>query len=153
MFERVIVAYDGKKESTFALKQAASLAFAYRAEIYLIGVVSIIPTTAMADPYPQDDFLVAGRDRLLRSLHKEAEDLRKKGMRVFAEILQGSPVTKIAAYARSIHADLVVIGHTENGWLARWFNGSIGSQLIRELPCSLLIATGEVDEIENVSIG
>lgn len=143
MFERIILAYDGKEPSALAVKQAAALASVYRAELYLIGVVSTFPSTAMADPYPLDDFLVAGRDRLLRSLHKEAEALRDRGMKVTAEIVEGNPATEIASYAKSIRADLVVVGHTEKGWLARWLEGSTGSQLVKELPCSLLIATGE----------
>lgn len=143
MFEKIVVAYDGKNPSKIALKQAVSLASAFRAEIYLIGVVSMIPSTAIADPYPQDDFLSAGRDRLKQALEKEAVALQNKGIRMTAQILEGDPASEISTYAKSIGADLVVVGHTERGLLARWLEGSTGSKLIRELPCSLLIATGE----------
>lgn len=152
MFEKVIVAFDGKKESAFALKQAAGLAFAYRAEIYIIGVVSTIPSTAMTDPYPHDDFVVAGGERLLRSIRKEAEELRDREIKVFTKLVQGNPATEIAAYARSIHADLIVIGRTQRDWLTRWFEGSTGSQLFRELTCSLLIATGGLENVAEGSI-
>lgn len=143
MFERIVVAYDGKNPSKIALKQAASLASAFRAELSLVGVVSMIPSTAMADPYPQDDFLSAGRGRLQQSLEKEVLALQNMGIRVTAQILAGNPASEIASYAKSVGADLVVVGHSERGLLTRWFEGSTGSRLIRDIPCSLLIASGE----------
>lgn len=141
MFERIVLAYDGKEASAVALKQASDLAFIYRAQLSLIGIVSSIPVTALADPYPQDDLLGAGSERMRRSLRRAAEELRSRGLKVATEVLQGNPVTEMASYAKSIDADLLVLGHSEKDFISRWFEGSTGAKLIRDLPCSLLIAT------------
>ena len=36
-----------------------------------------------------------------------------------------------------------VVGHTGKGVLARLFQGSVGAELLNNLQCSLLVATGE----------
>jgi nucleotide-binding universal stress UspA family protein len=43
-------------------------------------------------------------------------------------------------YVEEVGADLVVLGHTNKGLLARWLQGSIGARLLNQLPCSLLVA-------------
>ena len=141
MFQRIVLAYDGSKASGVALTQATDIGSKYGAELNLIGIVSSIPSTALTDPYPQDDFIFAGRSRIERALLTQAEKLRTRGLEVNTEVLEGSPANEIAKYAKKIGADLVVIGHADKGYIARWFEGSTGAKLVRDLPCSLLIAT------------
>jgi nucleotide-binding universal stress UspA family protein len=45
-----------------------------------------------------------------------------------------------------VDADLVIVGHSDKGILARWFEGSVGAGLVRDLPCNLLIASGEAEQ-------
>jgi nucleotide-binding universal stress UspA family protein len=55
----------------------------------------------------------------------------------------------LLAYNGSVHsaaalkqaADLAMLGHTEKGVIARWFQDSLGAQLLDHLPCSLLIVS------------
>lgn len=142
MFQKIVVAYDGGEESVAALHQAADLARLYDAELSLIGVVESIPSTALTEPYPQHAFLTAKRGSMAQLLLTEAEGLAGRGLNVVTKILEGNPANEIAEYAKRISADLVVIGHADKGLLVRWLEGSTGAKLIRDLPCSLLIATG-----------
>lgn len=142
MFQKIVLAYDGSEETGIALHQAADLARLYDAELSLIGIVESIPSTALADPAPQHDLLTGQRSRIAQALLTEAEELESRGVKVATKVLEGNPVDEISAYAKRTGADLVVIGHADKGLLRRWFEGSTGAQLIRDLPCSLLIATG-----------
>ena len=73
----------------------------------------------------------------------ETSVLDGQGLGVSTSIRFGSPGIEIAACAHEMKADLVVIGHTGKGVLARLFEGSVGAELLNNLPCSLLVATGE----------
>lgn len=141
MFQKIVMAYSGGEEIKAALYRAADLARLYNAELNLIGIAESIPRTALAEPYPQYEFLATGRNSIEQALLIEAEELGNQGLKVTTEVLEGNPANEISAYAKRIGADLVVIGHTDKGLLARWFEGSTGAKLIRDLPCSLLIAT------------
>lgn len=45
-----------------------------------------------------------------------------------------------ASTAREMNADLIVVGHRDQGTLARWLNGSVGASILHHPPCSVLIA-------------
>lgn len=141
MYDKIVMAYGGGEETVAALHQAVDLAHLYSAQLNLIGIVESMPSTALAEPYPEYDFLATGRHRIEQALAAEAEKLEERGLKVTTEVLAGDPANEIADYAKRIDADLVVIGHVDKGLLARWFEGSTGAKLIRDLPCSLLIAT------------
>jgi len=42
--------------------------------------------------------------------------------------------------AREMNADLIVVGHRDQGTLARWLNGSVGASILHHPPCSVLVA-------------
>ena len=47
---------------------------------------------------------------------------------------------EIAACARRIGANLIVVGHKHlDGWAARWWRGSVSRSLIDDAPCSVLV--------------
>ena len=48
--------------------------------------------------------------------------------------------------AAEVSADLVVVGHRQQGALARWWRGSVGAYLMDHLQCSLLVGRLEVGE-------
>lgn len=143
MFQKIVLAYDGGEETANALHQAAELARSFNAELILIGIVATVPGTALAEPYGEHDFLTAGRSHIETALLNVAEELRNRNIKVATEVGEGNPASEIAACAQRTGADLVVIGHTNKGLLKRWLEGSTGARLIRDLPCSLLIATGK----------
>lgn len=60
--------------------------------------------------------------------------------------IYGDPAKEIATAAAEIGADLVVIGHHKQGLIARWWNGSVGANLLSQVSCSLLIAQPRTTE-------
>ena len=47
---------------------------------------------------------------------------------------------EIARYALQTGADLLIIGHIPHFSLGHWLQGSVAKALLRELPCSILVA-------------
>ena len=52
----------------------------------------------------------------------------------------GKPAEQIILAAVEIEADLIIVGHRDQGTLARWLNGSVGELILHQPPCSVLVA-------------
>jgi nucleotide-binding universal stress UspA family protein len=153
MYKKILLAYDGTASSSTALRQSVDLATHCKAELHLLGVVAITAASASAGAavggaivgaYPvMNEIWAQDQESLRQALETAAQDLGRKGLSVGTSIRFGSPGFEVAACAHDIQADLVVIGHTGKGVLARLFEGSVGAELLNNLPCSLLVATGE----------
>ena len=141
MYKTILVAYDGAEFSESALKQAADLATLCKAELHLFAVVSTIGGMALAEAAGSVDVLGIEQKHLKSVLDDAAKRLSAEGVRVATAIRMGSPGHEIAEHAHEIHADLVVLGRSDKGLLGRWLEGSVGSAVLRNMPCSVLIAT------------
>ena len=140
MFKKILVAYDGTDTSEVALRRAAELAGQGHAELHVLGVARLVITAAAGVEISQSLF-DAEREMRESALRDAVAHLDER-VSVHAAIREGNPPTQIAAHAREIGADLVVIGHSDKSLFARFFEGSTGAGLIRDLPCDLLVATG-----------
>ena len=65
-----------------------------------------------------------------------------------ARLGMGEAGREIAAVADEIDANLVVVGHRPDGPLARWWFGSVGTYLVKNLRCSVLVAQTEIGDEE-----
>ena len=52
----------------------------------------------------------------------------------------GSADGREALTAREMNADLIIVGHRDQGTLARWLNGAVGASVLHHPLCSVLIA-------------
>ncbi len=142
MYKKILVAYDGSRFSDVALHQAADLARLCNAELHLLGIMAITSISAVAQGTGSVDIWGMERKQIEDALETAARDLSSQGLKTKTSIREGNPANEIAACAAEIVADLVVVGHSGKGVLARWFEGSVGAGLLRDLHCNLLIATG-----------
>ena len=140
MFKKIIVAYDGSEHAAAALRRSSELARLCRAELHLLGVVVITGSLALAGAYGAADVWGQEEADVAKALESAVNAISDQ-VSVHTRIREGEPAEQIATYASEIGADLVVIGHSDRGLLARLFEGSIGAKLIRELPCNLLVVT------------
>jgi len=141
MFQKILLAYNGSIYSTAALQQAADLARFSSAELHILGIVVTSGAMAFAQVDGTIDIMEVERIRIQQAVETAANELSGQGVNVAYSIRKGDPAEEIVSHAYKIKADLAVLGHTEKGVIARWFQGSIGAQLISHLPCSLLIVT------------
>lgn len=140
MYKRIVVAYDGCAYSSAALIQGAELSKLCKAELHLLGIVVTTGSWGLAQAESSLDLWGSEHEYLQKALDAATHDLRSQGVNVIGAIRRGEPGNEIAAYAHQIKADLVVLGHSEKGIFMRWFDGSVGVELLEMLPCSLLIA-------------
>ena len=143
MYKKILVAYDGSGFSEVALHQAADLARLCKAELHLLGIVLTTGFASIAEGYASIDIWGLERTEIEVALETAARDLGKEGVNAITSIREGDPANEIIACAYGLGADLAVLGHTDKGVLARLFEGSVGAKLLRDLPCSLLIAIGK----------
>jgi nucleotide-binding universal stress UspA family protein len=147
MYKRILLAYDGSREGALALREGALLAKACGAEVFLLSVVPESAGVRMAEGVSGG--VVAQQVETYKELQARAiERLTELGFKPVARLVMGEPTPAIAAVAREIKADLVVVGHMHQSFLARWWSGSNQAYLCDNVGCSLLIACNPISDEE-----
>jgi nucleotide-binding universal stress UspA family protein len=147
MYQRIVLAYDGTVEGRRALREGALLAKASGARAFLLSVA------------PQSAGLMLGDGALPGAIAQENEAYRQVlaeglerlqalGLSPESALVSGEPIEAIAAYARQVEADLVVVGYRRRSALARWWTGSTSGQLSERLGCSLLVSRNEITDAQ-----
>jgi nucleotide-binding universal stress UspA family protein len=146
----VIVGYDGQPQSDDALALASILARSSDGRLLIVHARHVGETSSFGG-------------RLY-----EASRRVPYGVRVETRaVAHDSPAAALAMLAGEEGAEVVVVGSSQRGPLGRALLGSVGEQLLRELPCALAVApldfanavAGPIETIgvafdgENVSLG
>jgi nucleotide-binding universal stress UspA family protein len=144
MFKKIVVAYDGTGPNNAAVHRGGELARLCKADLHLLGIVVTAGGMLLDPAIVSVDLLETERQYLNQGLAEAVRDLALRGVHAKTCIRDGEPSREIIAYIHEIQADLVVVGRDDKGRLARWFEGSVGTQLFDTLPCSLLVATDDI---------
>jgi len=139
LYRTILVAYDGTAASDVALRQGAGLAAVSDGVLHALAIVNT-SEALMIGPVVTGDLILEEQLLLRGTMETAVGLLGEQGRHVVTGMREGDAASEILGYAREIKADLLVIGHTKHGWLARWLEISMSSQLLGNLPCSLLIA-------------
>ena len=146
MYKKILLAYDGSIEGRRALREGARIAQLCGAEVFLLGVAElsagavgleggfVIPIVEQVGNYQE-------------ILDEGVKRLKAMGFSPTAKLTIGEAGREIAKVAAEIGANLVVVGHRSDGLLARWFS-SVGTYLVKNLSCSVLVAQTEIDDEE-----
>jgi nucleotide-binding universal stress UspA family protein len=143
MFKRVLLCYDGSVAGRRALRRGAELAILLNAHVH---VLAIVPSGA-ADPAViagaaghaciVDDTSIG----LAELLDESIERLRARGVTAQGHLASGDTVDQIAAYAKRLEIDLIVLGHypqpTGSFW---WWSGSQRVSLAERTHCCVFVA-------------
>lgn len=140
MYDRILVAYNASNNSTIALREAVSIARVNNAELTVLAIVPNAGSFSTVELTGPMDVQGAVHNRVQEAVEAVSKELREDGINVKTNIRTGDPADEIIEAAYRMKADLVVVGHSTKGMLARWLQGSIGAKLLTDLPCSLLIA-------------
>ena len=139
MYKNILVAYDGSADGRAALAEGAEIALANKAKITIIAVIDVNVDVGAAEAYASGTASEEQLDETKALLDEEVTRLRGFGLAAAAVVDYGRPAEQIAEKARDIGADLVVIGHRTHGLWARLANEPVGANLLKRLPCSLLV--------------
>jgi nucleotide-binding universal stress UspA family protein len=81
-------------------------------------------------------------------LAEGVQRLMAMGFLPTAKLSIGEAGREIAKVAEEIKANLVVVGHRPDGPLARWWFSSVGTYLVKNIRCSVLVAQTEIGDEE-----
>jgi nucleotide-binding universal stress UspA family protein len=148
MYQRILLAYDGSADGREALAQAKNLASASRATVRLLAIIDLSENMLIVEGM---SFISDNERFVLQSvLDAGVKRLQSAGCTATNDLKYGNPAEQIVLSAREMNADLIVIGHRDQGTLARWLNGSVGASILRHPPCSVLVAVRSEQVANNV---
>lgn len=154
MYRHVLLAYDGSVEGARALREGALLARSCGSRVTLLCIVPETAGTRMAEGVYPSALGQQQMDDYKSLLERAVGVLTEMGFRPESRLLCGEPSPVIAAVAREIKADLIVVGHHTEGMLSRWWSGSKEAYLCDHIHCSLLIGNGTMsDEAFGAALG
>lgn len=149
MYHKILLAFDGSPDGREALGQAEKLASVCGATVHLLAVIdqteSMIVVEGMSFISDNQRFVVQ------TVLDEGVKRLRSAGCSAASELKYGKPTEQIILTASEIGADLIVVGHRDQGTLARWLNGSVGESILHQPPCSVLVAVKSERRASNVT--
>jgi len=140
-YQKILLAYDGSAEGKRALLECADLASFLNAQACLLAVASMPPSLFLTEGFVPEELLEEEKKRTQAILDEGIRTLRDRGFNASGQLAVGEPVEEICRLAKSMGADLIVVGHNQStSFAARWWKGSVGKTLTDYAPCSILIA-------------
>lgn len=144
-FGRIVVAFDGSKDSVKAVHLACSLASSFDSNLTVVHVYHSPVIAYGAGPgIPMPDY---------RDLEGAAEETGNKilacgvqlandaGVKAKGELLQSSSVVEtLVGFALNEKADLIVVGTRGMTGFKKLVLGSVSSGLVSHAPCPVLVA-------------
>ncbi len=139
---KVLFATDGSREDRQARHFVAGARWPAGTQIELFGVITPVPLAVSG----------ALVDRNIRDFEHEldflATSLPHRECVVSWQYAVGQPAEMIAARARAMEADLIIVGNRGRGPLATSVLGSVSAGVIDRAPCPVLVARrAEVERI------
>jgi nucleotide-binding universal stress UspA family protein len=137
---RILLPIDFSESSQAALEMAADLAQHFHAELCLVNVIPVFPTTKLPDLIPETEFIQEARTFAERHLAKCHAALAARGIRAKSSIEAGNDIVgNIMEVVEREHVDMVIIStHGISGWRPLVF-GSIAEKVVKLVQCPLLL--------------
>lgn len=138
-FKNVLVVAGGKDGGSAAVTRAAMLSKLYGAGVSIVDVVDPLPPLLEIPGIEQEELHQHVVDRKRIALELLAQPLRKQGVDVDLELLQGSPAEKIIQRVISRQHDLLIKTADEPSGIFQRLFGTTGQRLLRKCPCPVWI--------------
>ncbi len=123
---KVIIATDGHAVSTHAIAEALRLLPLHAAEVTLVSVL---------DPEER----IGGNENAARDLDRAAAQLAAGGVTAATLQRRGHPAEQIVQAATEIGADLIVVGASIKGRIARLLVGGVSTEVMRRWSGAVLV--------------
>jgi len=142
MFKRVLLCYDGSEAGRRALKRGAELAILLGAQVH---VLSIIPTgvadAAVMAGATGHACLVDDSRGYRKLLDESLEWLKARGVVAEGYLAAGNTLDQIAAHAKRLTVDLIVLGHYPRPAGGFWWSGpQQRASLAERVGCCVFVA-------------
>jgi nucleotide-binding universal stress UspA family protein len=140
MLKTILLCYDGSREGRAVLRDGAELARRLHAAVHLLAVIRPNAGAVAAEAVLGEGAFTEVQRAANEILHEGIAKLHASGLSVQGHVVMGDPVTEIVAAAGRVGADLIVLGHRHRGRLQRWWQSSVGSSLLEQAPCNVMVA-------------
>jgi len=137
---KILMPIDFSASSQAALEMAADLAKHFHAELHLVNVIPIFPTTTLPDLIPEAEFIREARTFAEQHLAKCHTALAAREVKSTSSVEVGNDIAgNIMEVVEREHIDMVVIStHGISGWHPLVF-GSIAEKVVKLVQCPLLL--------------
>ena len=145
MSRRVVHPSDFSRASGAAFNKAVEMAKAGRGELMVVHVLSPVAPIAgegYVSPKMYEEIAASSRAWAGKQLGKLVAKAKTAGVRAKGFVLEGVAHDQIARFARSRHADLIVMGTHGRSGLAKLFLGSVAGRVIAAAACPVLTVRG-----------
>ena len=136
MISKLLVAYDGSKQSEKAYNMALDLATR-------LGVPMIVLSVARPPEPPVAVELQAVLDSATEYYEEHfkcmKEEADKLGVDVTFQVKVGHPAEQIVHMANEEKADAIVMGHRGESFLQRWLLGSVAKRVMSYAHCTVMV--------------
>ena len=147
--KRILVVSRDTKYCRKAVQYGVSLSRKYGAELYVIHVVHNpfshegwnLPIPSLEEEYKK--FHLEMRKELAAIINSE----REKGIKVKQLVKEGDPETEIFQVVTEENIDLIIMLAHEEGRLEHFLFGRSNEEIIRKLPCSVLLVKKEPEPL------
>jgi nucleotide-binding universal stress UspA family protein len=142
---RIVYASDFSGASRPAFAKAVDLAKAYRAELLVLHVLSIVPPVvedAYMAPRVWEELEAGARAAAQTQLDRLVMNARKARLRVKGLVVLGSPYEDIVRVAKRQRADLLVMGTHGRTGLTKVLLGSVAERVLRTSSCPVMTVRG-----------
>ena len=137
---KILLPIDFSASSQAALEMAADLAKHFHAELHLVHVIPMFPSSTLPDFVPETKFLEDARSVAERHLAKCHAALAARGVMSTFNVAVGNDIAgEIMEEAERESIDMVVIStHGISGWHPLVF-GSTAEKVVKLVQCPLLL--------------
>lgn len=138
-FHTILVALDFSEHAEAAVDRAITLAREAKATVHLLHAYEV-PYSAIPiyDVQVPQAMLEAVRDASARRLEKVRAKVAAAGVQCETHLVASPPTNGIVDTARSVNADLIVMGTRGNSGFQHALLGSVAERVVRLAPCPVL---------------
>lgn len=141
-FNRILCPVDFSEASRHALDQAVVVGRFFESRLTVLHVFNqvFLPVPGMAMPGYGPDMSMSAEDvrRMQQDAERLAEPVRAAGLTADVVVEPGAPAPHILAKAKTIAADLIVMGTHGASGFERLMLGSVTEKVLRKAPCPVL---------------
>jgi nucleotide-binding universal stress UspA family protein len=157
---RIVIALEPGADASWATEGIHRFPLTDPLDIVLVSALDV-PRPPLTSPGPAARRLYDGAvTGLRRDAQRAAEtvcetlrgELSSRAATLAVRIVDGRPVPTILLAARSWNADLVLMGGSGRGRLARAFLGSVSDEVVRAAPCPVLVAKRRIARLERMLV-
>ena len=142
-FRRIVVAVDGAKEAYRALDFLLQWPLPQAISLSVISVVPPLPIENGSVSEKMPSLLEQVRGPLEREARRVAlkavDHIRRRHPNATVTVAHGHPGQEIVTLAKSVNADLVVLGSRGLTGSERYLMGSVSDTVVKYAPCSVLV--------------